>query len=104
APLDRTERRDARRVDLRARPGGAEPTALRPAVFQGGFLMITYDKLIFSLNGREVAAEPGETIFQAARREGVDLPPLCYSSVHGYRPDGNCRACVVEVAGERVLA
>ena len=56
----------------------------------------------FTLNGRQVAALPGETILQAAKREGVEIPHLCYKE--GYRPDGNCRACVVEIAGERVLA
>ena len=56
----------------------------------------------FRLDGREVRAVQGETILQAARREGVELPHLCFSD--GLRPDGNCRACVVEVAGERVLA
>jgi hypothetical protein len=44
---------------------------------------------------------PGETIL-AAQRHGVEIPHLCYSD--GLRPDGNCRACVVEIAGERTLA
>ena len=56
----------------------------------------------FRLDGKDVQALKGETILQAARREGVEIPHLCYSE--GLRPDGNCRACVVEVAGERVLA
>ncbi|HEX9180188.1 MAG TPA: formate dehydrogenase subunit alpha [Burkholderiales bacterium] len=56
----------------------------------------------FTLNGNKVAALPGETILQAAKREGVEIPHLCYKE--GYRADGNCRACVVEIAGERVLA
>ncbi len=56
----------------------------------------------FRLNGREVQAVEGETVLQAARRAGVEIPHLCYSE--GLRPDGNCRACVVEVAGERTLA
>lgn len=56
----------------------------------------------FSLDGRPIAAAPGETILQAAKRHGVEIPHLCYKD--GYRPDGNCRACVVEIAGERVLA
>src|SRR5258706_884186 len=54
------------------------------------------------LNGRNVTAIAGETILQAAKRNGVGIPNLCY--MHGMRPDGNCRACVVEVKGERVLA
>src|SRR5690348_9675323 len=56
----------------------------------------------FKLDGREVQAIQGETILQAADRLGVSIPRLCYKD--GYRPDGNCRSCVVEVAGERVLA
>ena len=56
----------------------------------------------FKLNGDTVSAWAGETIIQAAKRHGVDIPHLCYKE--GYRPDGNCRACVVEIKGERVLA
>jgi formate dehydrogenase major subunit len=56
----------------------------------------------FKLNGRDVVAHGGETIIQAAKRHGVEIPHLCYKE--GMRPDGNCRACVVEVKGERVLA
>ena len=56
----------------------------------------------FKLNGSNVVAEADETIIQAARRHGVEIPHLCYKE--GLRPDGNCRACVVEVKGERVLA
>ena len=56
----------------------------------------------FTLNGEKISAVSGETIIQAAKRHGVDIPHLCYKE--GYRPDGNCRACVVEIKGERVLA
>ena len=56
----------------------------------------------FKLNGDTVSAWAGETIIQAAKRHGVDIPHLCYKE--GYRPDGNCRACMVEIKGERVLA
>jgi formate dehydrogenase major subunit len=56
----------------------------------------------FKLNGETVSAFAGETILQAAKRQGVRIPHLCYKE--GYRPDGNCRACVVEIEGERVLA
>jgi formate dehydrogenase major subunit len=58
----------------------------------------------FILDGREVEAHDGETIWQVAKREGVDIPHLCYSPEPGYRADGNCRACMVEIEGERVLA
>ena len=56
----------------------------------------------FRLDGRRVEAMEGETILEAADRHGVRIPRLCHKP--GYRPDGNCRACVVEIAGERVLA
>ena len=56
----------------------------------------------FKLDGKTVHAFAGETIFKAAQRHGIDIPHLCYKD--GYRADGNCRACVVEVKGERTLA
>src|SRR5262249_17202044 len=58
----------------------------------------------FTIDEREIDIRPGETIFRAARRLGIKLPHLCYSPKPGYRPDGNCRVCMVEVEGERVLA
>jgi len=56
----------------------------------------------FKLNGKDVVGRSDETIIQTAQRLGVEIPHLCYKE--GMRPDGNCRACVVEVKGERVLA
>ena len=56
----------------------------------------------FHLDGRTVSAFAGETIIQAAARHGIEIPYLCYKP--GMRPDGNCRACMVEIKGERVLA
>ena len=56
----------------------------------------------FVLDGKPLSALPGETILAAAQRHGVEIPHLCYRE--GLRADGNCRACVVEIAGERVLA
>src|SRR3954447_3201629 len=56
----------------------------------------------FDLDGRTVQAAAGETILEVADREGVPSPRLCY--MPGYRPDGNCRSCMVEIDGERVLA
>ncbi|ACI93813.1 formate dehydrogenase, alpha subunit [Afipia carboxidovorans OM5] len=62
------------------------------------------NKIQFELDGRQVEAAPGETIWQVAKREGVEIPHLCYSPEPDYRADGNCRACMVEIEGERVLA
>ncbi|MFQ5857625.1 MAG: formate dehydrogenase subunit alpha [Anaerolineae bacterium] len=62
------------------------------------------ESIRFILDGQEIEARSGETIWQVARRQGRVIPHLCYSLEPGYRPDGNCRACMVEVEGERVLA
>jgi len=63
---------------------------------------VAAETIEFKLNGETISAFAGETIIQAAKRHGVDIPHLCYKE--GYRADGNCRACVVEIKGERVLA
>ena len=57
----------------------------------------------FTLDGQVLTASPGQTIWQVAQSRGVTLPHLCHKPAPGYRPDGNCRACMVEVAGERTL-
>jgi formate dehydrogenase major subunit len=62
------------------------------------------EPISFLLDGRDAQALPGETIWQAARRLGTVIPHLCHLPEPGYRPDGNCRACMVEIEGERVLA
>ena len=56
------------------------------------------------LDDQEVTAYPGETLWQVAKRAGETIPHLCFKDAPGYRADGNCRACMVEVEGERVLA
>src|SRR5664279_142699 len=57
----------------------------------------------FTIDDREIDIRPGESIFRAARRLDIKLPHLCYSPKPGYRADGNCRVCMVEIEGERVL-
>ena len=56
----------------------------------------------FLLNGKAVECRPDDTILEAAQKHGVEIPRLCY--MEGMRPDGNCRTCMVEIKGERVLA
>jgi len=62
------------------------------------------DTIRFTLDGREVEATPGMTIWEVAQGRGLVIPHLCHKPDPGYRPDGNCRACMVEIEGERVLA
>jgi formate dehydrogenase major subunit len=56
----------------------------------------------FEINGREVAALSHETLIEVAQREGIEIPRLCYKE--GMEAVGNCRSCMVEIDGERVLA
>ncbi len=56
----------------------------------------------FELDGKTIIGYADETILDAARRYGTDIPHLCYKP--GYRSVGNCRACMVEIDGERTLA
>ncbi len=58
----------------------------------------------FFIDEREIDIREGESIFRAARRLDIKLPHLCYTPKPGYRSDGNCRVCMVEIEGERVLA
>jgi len=62
------------------------------------------EAVTFTLDGEEVEARPGESIWQVSNRLGGKIPHLCYRHATDYKGDGNCRACVVEVEGERTLA
>jgi formate dehydrogenase major subunit len=63
---------------------------------------VTPQVITFLLDGKPTEAFEGESILKAAERSGVCIPHLCYKD--GLRADGNCRACVVEIKGERTLA
>jgi formate dehydrogenase major subunit len=63
---------------------------------------VTLKTVEFKLDAQTIHAFEGETILNAAKRHGIDIPHLCYTD--GLRADGNCRACVVEINGERTLA
>src|SRR5882672_9345532 len=56
----------------------------------------------FKLNGQTVIGRPDEKIIETAKKHGVAIPHLCHGG--NQRSDGNCRACVVEIKGERALA
>jgi formate dehydrogenase major subunit len=56
----------------------------------------------FLLDGREISARHTDTLIEIADREGIEIPRLCYKP--GMDAVGNCRACMVEIKGERVLA
>ena len=62
------------------------------------------EKIKFKIDGKEFLADPQESIWDVAKKNDIDIPHLCYSPEPGYRADGNCRACMVEIKGERTLA
>lgn len=67
-------------------------------------LTATLDAFEITLDGVRVQAFSGETLWQVAKRAGERVPHLCFKDAPGYRADGNCRACMVEIEGERTLA
>ena len=119
---------DDGRVDLRPGPSRAESRAHGSEILSGGSRIMHREEycppgcdagqaglerkkrarspgieaVSFTLNGNTVACGPDQTILEAAQQHGVEIPRLCY--MEGMRPDGNCRTCMVEIKGERVLA
>ncbi len=61
-------------------------------------------RIKLTLDGMAVDATKGESLFDLAKRYGTPLPHLCHADRPGYKASGNCRACMVEIEGERVLA
>jgi formate dehydrogenase major subunit len=61
-------------------------------------------RFTLTLDGTEVNAYHGDTLWQVAKRAGEIIPHLCFNDASGYRADGNCRVCMVEIEGERALA
>lgn len=72
------------------------------AITRNEMAQIVVPTVTFELNGREVTGRASETIIEIADREGVEIPRLCYKE--GLDVAGNCRSCMVEINGERVLA
>mgnify|MGYP000568080865 FL=1 len=54
-----------------------------------------------TINGKQIQAEQGTTILEAARAAGIYIPTLCYHPE--LRPEGACRLCMVEASGARSL-
>ena len=57
-----------------------------------------------TINDEQIQANRDETIWEVASRLSIEIPHLCHKPADSYRPDGNCRACIVEINGERTLA
>ena len=72
------------------------------AITRNEMAQLDVPTVTFELNGREVTGRATDTLLTIAKREGIEIPHLCYKD--GMDTAGNCRACVVEINGERVLA
>ncbi len=72
------------------------------AVSRSELAQLASPTVSFELNGQPVTGRADRTIIEIAKDVGIDIPHLCYKE--GLDTVGNCRACVVEIAGERVLA
>lgn len=56
-----------------------------------------------TINDQKISVEEGTTILAAAKRNGIEIPNMCYDK--RLRPYGGCRLCVVEAEGQpRLLA
>ena len=63
-------------------------------------IKVTIDKV-------EIEVKKGTTIYQAAKKIGIDIPVLCYMNLEHLKIEnrpGGCRICVVEVEGRKNLA
>src|SRR2546430_10661778 len=95
---------------MRARASGAQSRAQRNEILpaRGAVMERVKDSQLammpieFKLNGQTVVGRPDEKIIETAKKHGVTIPHLCHGG--NQRSDGNCRACVVEIKGERALA
>lgn len=59
------------------------------------------ENLTLTIDGKEVSAEQGKTLLEAARENGLDIPTICFHEAT--TANGLCRMCVVEVEGMRLL-
>src|SRR5438552_14635974 len=97
-------------LDLRPGTGRAESGTIGDEVLRArGEVMervspqqIAMMPIEFKLNGQTVVGRPDEPIIRTAKQHGINIPHLCHGG--NQRSDGNCRACVVEIKGERALA
>ncbi len=62
------------------------------------------NEVVITLNDKKIIAQKDQTIWQVAQQHNIKIPHLCYLNEDSYREDGNCRACMVEIDGERTLA
>src|SRR5450631_3119581 len=63
--------------------------------------LMSDSQIQLTIDGKKISCDPGTTIFDAARMNGIPIPTLCHQQ--NERPVGVCRVCTVDV-GARVYA
>ena len=63
---------------------------------------MTKPAIRFTIDGRECRAKAGQTIYEAAKDNGIYIPTLC--RYEGFKPAGSCRICTVRVGGRYMAA
>ena len=58
--------------------------------------------IALNINGKDVFAKENQTVLQAARDNGIEIPTLCY--LEGVNEIASCRVCVVQIEGRQALA
>jgi NADH dehydrogenase/NADH:ubiquinone oxidoreductase subunit G len=58
-------------------------------------------EIILMMDGKEIMVEDGQTLLEAARENGIDIPTICFHEAT--TSNALCRICVVEVEGQRLL-
>lgn len=56
----------------------------------------------FTLDGKTIPFNEGQTIIQAATKAGVFIPHLCYHP--DFKPHGSCKLCTVKVNGRQTAS
>ncbi|MCH5312999.1 MAG: NADH-quinone oxidoreductase subunit G [Helicobacter sp.] len=56
-------------------------------------------KITITINGQTISCTEGESILQIARKEGIEIPTICYLS--GCSPTMACKLCMVDIDGKR---
>jgi [NiFe] hydrogenase diaphorase moiety small subunit len=60
------------------------------------------EAITLSIDGKKIAAKPGQTVLEAAEDAGIYIPRLCF--MKGLEPAGSCRVCTVRINGRAAAA
>jgi [NiFe] hydrogenase diaphorase moiety small subunit len=60
------------------------------------------EPITLTVDGRKIAAKPGQTVLEAADDAGIYIPRLCF--LKGLTPSGGCRVCTVRINGRAQAA